>query len=359
MRRFARIPVFIAATLFILQLSLHSLTSEHSSSNHTSFVYQHHDEEPIRCDSNGACVDPIGIIGEWVHVGQNRSFDSPLNRGGGGGGGFCQKGLMRTPPLYHGDPNNPTSAGTKCDCPDFVDEYEWSSPRLRPSFSPDETCRRLGPKVVLFVGDSTSQQAASTLMNALRPALCHAQIYSALSDTLDGTAYGAMNRGKRWNAWVEAISPDIVIFSVGAHVSKAADELYPGLIDKLLREIEEMQRRKPNIQFAWKTQSPGGCTKDIVSPQNATAAFEMSVENHRFNYGRFRKRDLILLSRLQKIGMPYLDMRMLYSRSDAHVSSQLDSWAQIDCLHTCIPGPLDVMARLFDQLLVMWDKDET
>ena len=56
---------------------------------------------------------------------------------------------------------------------------------------------------------------------------------------------------------------------------------------------------------------------------------------------------LNLISRLQALGMPYWDMRMIYSRSDGHVSSQTNN---ADCLHFC-HGPLDVMGWLFHQLL--------
>lgn len=55
--------------------------------------------------------------------------------------------------------------------------------------------------------------------------------------------------------------------------------------------------------------------------------------------------------------MPYLDMRMLYSRSDAHVNS-LDA-SQNDCLHLCAPGPLDVVGRVFHNFLLEIDTRTT
>ena len=47
--------------------------------------------------------------------------------------------------------------------------------------------------------------------------------------------------------------------------------------------------------------------------------------------------------------MPYLDLRMLYSRTDSHVNLQAGGK---DCLHICVPGPLDVIGRLFHKLLL-------
>lgn len=304
--------------------------------------------EHIVCQSDGICIDPTGIVGEWIHVGKNKTYISPLKRIGGGN---CGHDLVKTPHLYHGTPSQPTTLGAKCPCFKFEDEYEWTSPSLPTLFSPSKTCERLGNQTVLFIGDSTSQQAASTLMNALVRGNCQTQVFSAMSDDLIGCHYG-MGRGKRWGKWVEEVDADIVILSVGAHIAKYLDHIYLDLIDKVLHEMEAMQQVKPNLKFVFKTQTPGGCTKDIISPHNATDAFERSVDNHRFNYGRMRGRDLLLISRLQELGVPYLDMRMLYSRSDAKVSSHLDSNRQTDCQHMCIPGPLEVIARLFDEVLL-------
>jgi len=132
------------------------------------------------------CVDNIGLPGEWVNVGKNRTFDAPLKTGVAGPS-TCGKGLTNTPMFYHGNPEKATTLyGAKCACPWFIDEYKWTSPEtgLLPFFDANETCNRLGRRTVLFIGDSTSQQAASTLMNALGRGGCHTQVYSALSDTL-------------------------------------------------------------------------------------------------------------------------------------------------------------------------------
>lgn len=74
-----------------------------------------------------------------------------------------------------------------------------------------------------------------------------------------------------------------------------------------------------------------------------------------FTIGGSSNRDLLLLSTLQEFDIPSIDMRMLYSRSDAHPSSQSGREIMkgvIDCLHYCLPGPLDVAGPLFHQLLL-------
>ena len=149
---------------------------------------------------------------------------------------------------------------------------------------------------------------------------------------------------KRWNEWVEKIEPDIVILSVGAHIHNEAD--YVTIVDQVLQELKEMQKARPNIQFAWKTQSPGGCTKKITLPDNPHDAAKASSKYDAYNYGNFFSRDLMLLSRLQQINVPYLDTQMLYSRTDAHISS-LQNEHLGDCMHFCVPGPLDLIQAVY------------
>ena len=145
--------------------------------------------------------------------------------------------------------------------------------------------------------------------------------------------------------------PDITVVAVGAHV-KTDDASYLGLVDEVLSDMIEMQSRHPRLKFAWKTQQPGGCTNEILSPKDATVAAQTA--NHTrgiYNYDTYYHRDLLLLDRLNSAKIPYLDIRMLYSRSDAHVSS-MKGRKPGDCIHLCSPGPLGVIGRLFHQLLL-------
>lgn len=51
-------------------------------------------------------------------------------------------------------------------------------------FNPRSLCNLLGGRRLLLIGDSTIEQAASTLMNALVPAGCQGQVWFAPGDTL-------------------------------------------------------------------------------------------------------------------------------------------------------------------------------
>jgi hypothetical protein len=207
--------------------------------------------------------------------------------------------------------------------------------------------------------DSTMQQTASTLMNSLFPAKCQRQITSILSDTLIGENFGVMNRGPIWYKAVQFTSvpkPEIVILTAGAHINGNGD--FVKVMDTVLAGIQRLKRFQPGLTVAWKTQQPGGCTHSIFEPKNvvkaaATSFVDQEPRNRSYNWDQFYQRDLYVLSRLQELDIPYLDMRMLYSRSDAHRSSSGQKiTAGADCLHLCSPGPLDVIAPLFQNLLI-------
>ena len=64
-------------------------------------------------------------------------------------------------------------------------------------FDPTAACTLLGEKRLLLVGDSTIEQAASTLMNALSPAGCQEQVWFAPGDTLVGKRLGVSKKGEK------------------------------------------------------------------------------------------------------------------------------------------------------------------
>jgi hypothetical protein len=47
-----------------------------------------------------------------------------------------------------------------------------------------------------------------------------------------------------------------------------------------------------------------------------------------------------------------IDVQMLYYRTDAHPSSFNRQRVAKDCLHYCMPGPLDVIPRLIHHAIV-------
>jgi len=202
-------------------------------------------------------------------------------------------------------------------------------------FDAHSVCEKLGARKVLFIGDSAMQQTASTLMNALFPAGCQTQLFYRSGDTLVNIKYAKYNRGDYWVNSTLEVQPDIVILSAGPHVYGRGN--YDFILKNVVAETQRLkQTALPNLQVVWKTQQPAGCAKTITT--------EDIILGKDFQHSEYYERDLYALSVFPRNGIPVLDIRMLYYRPDAHVGGS-------DCLHLCNPGPLDIVAPLFSQLL--------
>ena len=309
------------------------------------------------------CVDTVGVQGKWVYN-PNRTFAAPICCS------WDENLIAQNPPEcmdtvakkgndYSGDPQGRHTliGGKACyvGCQTHPDNYEWKSPGL-PSFDPELTCKMLKQRNVLLIGDSTMQQIASTLMNALIPGGCQSQIRIIVSDTLTGRRFGAGSRGRPWAFQISHKRPDICILSTGAHVWGEAP--YVQNIQEIVGNITDFQRTTPEVKVVWKTQNPGGCSSDISPHQNPeVAARNFEFVGNKYNHWQFYDRDLYAMALMEQHNIPVLDMRMLYLRSDMHPSSHAS--AAWDCLHFCSPGPLDVIAPLFQNLLIQLDYKNT
>ena len=263
--------------------------------------------------------------------------------------------------FYAGNPDSlyiTPAGGRACCCESFFDEYDWQAPNLATISDPFDTCHLLQNRTVMFIGDSTMGQTASALMNYLRHGKCQTKVTYALSDTLVGKLYGHRDRGKYWKDLVDDAHPDIVIVTVGAHIYDNNLITYLDIVDVVLGDMLKMQKDR-GTTFAWKTQNPAGCTEDIVSSKNSSFAADyiMNITKGVHNWDQFPERDCRLIERLQNLGIPFLDMRMMYSRSDSHISSKQAGKGFGDCMHMCSPGPLDIIGRLFHQLLITIDSN--
>ncbi len=269
--------------------------------------------------ANTKAVDPTSqkivpgiILGEWVYD-EKRIFAAPVCCGfdtmGANGTETSRKHFTYNPEQcgihniyfeHHRGRNDfyQQTVGHACICDDFSDVYVWKSPLL-PNWNAAKTCRMLGNRTVMVVGDSTVQQAAATLMNSLFGFGCSTQISFFASDTLINESFGAWNRGTYWSIPVEKEKPDIVIVSVGAHVHRN----FTYVIETFLSDVIKLRKKYPDMQFVWKTQQPGGCTSHISSTNRSF---------RQFNYDEFAIRDSFVISLLQRYDIPYLDLRMLY-----------------------------------------------
>lgn len=254
------------------------------------------------------------------------------------------------------------TGGNACVCQhDFVNAYRWqpsSSSTSLPSsfFDAHRTCQLLGNRTTLLIGDSTMHQVAPAIMNALLS--CndndhhhhhnHNMVF-VLSDTLDGKNYGRDDRGLTLHEALVEYEPDIVIYGVGAHIY--GEEHFVTIFETVLAQLQDYATLRPHVRYAYKTQQPGGCTETMLYPHPYQAVQELNVTGQ-YNYDTFYARDDYAVARLSSSlegGGAILDLRMMYSRTEAHVGTRVNS--VIDCLHYCA-GPLEeIVPTLFQQLL--------
>lgn len=305
------------------------------------------------------------MIGEWVYI-PNRTFNAPVCCSWDGEYKELLKSKCGSKTTfrkwhYRGPAFNdfPVQTGGNACSRNFVDNYVWKPSPAILDFNPQYVCELLRNRTVLVLGDSTGQQTASILMNALQAGKCAPQIVFILSDTL---VHREGDRGPHWYKAFVQQKPDICIFSVGAHLRGEGAEDFITIFDEVVAKMIaiQQQQREEHLasvtQFVYRSQQPGGCTEGMNvyrDPDSAGMAVNETYSlykaqhnlKNRYNYHTFYDRDMYALSRLQEVGMPVIDLRMLYVRSDSH------AFPPLDCLHFAFPGPLDVIPTLFQDLL--------
>ena len=236
----------------------------------------------IQCNPQYDCVDPLGIKGEWVDVGitngnSNKTFAAPVCCGWDDRHYASRPLLCGTLDMnvdmkqrHHGRTKFYQLIGGKaCTCqnPPFLDRYVWQAPGL-PQFDPNRTCHLLGKRRVLMIGDSTMQQTAATLMNALFPIGCQTQITFVIGDTLIQEDLGRYNRGQHWITTMNSFQPrrpDIVIVGTGSHIlseanfTRVVQEVVTDMV-RFMKQQQQTNRTNPQHRttFLWKTQQPAG-----------------------------------------------------------------------------------------------------
>ena len=98
----------------------------------------------------------------------------------------------------------------------------------------------------------------------------------------------------------------------------------------------------------WRTFHPGhvNCFGSRT-PSNHTIESFPQYSNRsidKYNWSGFNRWDNESMNNARMIGMKIVDMTMLYSRPDAHPTNG-------DCLHYCLPGPLDIFSVILLQML--------
>ena len=282
--------------------------------------------------------------------------------------------------LYHGRPKwQVTTGGFGCSCVGHTERLEWQPYDCRlAKWDAQVFCKKLGVRRVVFIGDSTMEQSASAVINAVtwghknrvgpQARGCQQQLFVALSDTLVGRPLGRSNRGPSWRWYVRQLEPDVVVLSAGAHIYKD----FESVLQRIWKDYVRL-RQQQNVTIVWKTQQPGGCgpvpLRRKPSSEN-NGSYWARYSGDAFNWPLFEERDRWAREFWRERGVAVLDLDPLYYRVDAHISSSgtggLNDIVQAsftrkkirltgyngDCLHYCSPGPLATLVpRMLNHLL--------
>jgi hypothetical protein len=119
-------------------------------------------------------------------------------------------------------------------------------------------CAKLGARNMIFIGDSTTQQAAVTVINMLVAGngTCAEQVQFKLCDTLTGKNYGVWERGGHWVDHLQSLDVtdnSIIVLSTGPHIHYG----FQTLLQEVVESAKLLHIQKPNLTIVWKTQQPG------------------------------------------------------------------------------------------------------
>ena len=313
--------------------------------------------------STGYCRDNDHKNGLWViseHEARNKSFlccgwdDPSVNQASclteasyNGQCTYLKRGTSNTTQGIH-------AGGHACSC-DAKYGSSVVSPREKFIWKPRNCnllswnaslfCNLLGKRRMLLVGDSTVMQSAATLLNMINfnGGMCGDNIYIGQSSKLQWAEFGVHGCGQdtTLSSAIDYSHPDIVIMNIGAHLGDVGD--LDAILFALLGVIKK-STADYNTTFVWKTQNPGAWNCDSFHSPSETDGYPISEGQDRYKWNNFPLYDDYARKNTKRYGFKILDMSPLYYRPDAHVGGS-------DCLHFCLPGPVDIFPIVLLQML--------
>ena len=266
------------------------------------------------------------------------------------------------------------SSGCACDehdgtieTPNKIEKYEWvpNNCTLRP-WNATDFCRVLGDRLILMVGDSTMHQTFATLSSMVNEGDggCLKQLTFGIAHLLIKQAREQIGASLIDHITNHVPLPDIVILTVGAHCADVGDlftvwDTHTVGLRDVMQSIRESAWRlvgkEHDIQYIWKTQNPGhiNCTT-TTDPLPDPQVIKPDDPLDKFHWANHKQYDDLSKQWAREEGMEVLDMSPLAYRGDAHPSLNtllLHKAADRDCLHYCIPGPLNLFSILLYNML--------
>jgi hypothetical protein len=219
-------------------------------------------------------------------------------------------------------------------------------------FHGEQFCALLGPSKILFVGDSTMQQQAVTLMNHLLHSggSCGGNITYGRNDFVVAP-HGRLHMD--WGDFIEKSEATIIILSLGTHYKdmdsyrKAwhlLEAKYHSLRDNLNLEKTTILIRTLNPAHV-----PHDRNATITEPLRSLPYIEKSDRNDIHGHYIQPIFDEISKQYARKLGFGIIDMSPLSYRIDAHPG--VGAWGK-DWLHYCSPGPLDLFNDILMTMMV-------
>lgn len=157
--------------------------------------------------------------------------------------------------------------------------------------------------------------------------------------------------------YLAQVKPEVAVFTVGAHLQDHGD--LQVILDLLERELRpwaspsgggSVGSNASAPMLIWKSQSPAhvGCHRWSTPYPYGFSYSDAEVAELKFkNWNLFREFDQVTRLRAARLGWRFLDMSPLYYRPDGHIRGPKD-----DCLHYCLPGPVNLFAQLLLHLLL-------
>jgi len=194
-------------------------------------------------------------------------------------------------------------------------------------------CNLLGNRSMLFIGDSTMQQSAHALINMIRTGggNCSSRI---------GVTRSRLYLFLDLASIIVRMNPSIVILNHGAHAADDGDVL--AILNNIKIQLSLPVLSNRNFTLVWRSNHPGHVYCDNFTSPGSFVMYPPHIDW--YHYSLFPHWDNLARNFTHNLGMRYIDLSPLYTRSDAHPGSG-------DCLHFCMPGPIDLIAQLLLQSL--------
>lgn len=270
---------------------------------------------------------------------------------------YCEQGIVSDTNFFNGNTNYSSQCGAhSCKCDSFGnrlntnerENYEWvPSNCTLMKFDGQLFCNIVKNRTILLVGDSTMLQTSVTLMSMITSygGNCADQIYFGLSNWVVAESPGTLVD------YVDKIKPDIIIVNIGAwtHDLNQFRGYYDGIMQTIetIRQKEYYTNKKPLV--FWKGQNPGHikCEDHATRPYNGDEYFN-NLEHIPWGWHEHRNFDKYAISKAKEHRVTVIDLWPLFQRPDAHTFNDNGNY---DCLHYCLPGPLDIFSNILLQLL--------